>query len=291
MSSGRDSSMALHRRLIKHARWHLRMSQDLHRLGLPHGALFREYCETRLRALLSKRGDPRVKPFSVRHGISGREATLHIRTGPNLSDWVVLCGVWAHEDYFQPLITKCRTILDVGANIGMAAVWFKTLMPEAELACIEPDPRNLALARVNLAENGIRATVFNCAVAPYAGRTRLGLDPDTGRSSLVDAHLYAQDQFLEVQTRRIPEILDELGWPRVDLLKLDIEGMERDILANGGDWLHRVGLIVLEIHENTSAEEISRLLQPFGWTLNRLGTHQEETYICTPTSATIAAAS
>jgi FkbM family methyltransferase len=206
-----------------------------------------------------------------------------------LSDWVVLCGVWAHQDYFQPLIRECRTILDVGANIGMAAVWFKGLIPEAELACIEPDPRNLALARVNLAENGISAKIFECAVAPYSGRTRLGMDTDTGRSSLADARLYAQDRFLDVQTRRMPEILDELGWARVDLLKLDIEGMERDILADAADWIDRVGLIVLEVHQNTSPEELSLLLRPHGWTLTKLGVHEEETYLATPESVIVSA--
>lgn len=53
-----------------------------------------------------------------------------------------------------------------------------------------------------------------------------------------------------------------LGWTPVDLVKMDIEGMERDILADGGDWLHRVGLIVLEVHQNTSPEELALYCVP-----------------------------
>jgi len=260
------------------------MDNDLHRTGLPRGTFFRSYCRGRLRAyLLGKSDAPIIKQFVVRHGVSGEKATLNLRTAPgDISDWIVLRGVWAYQDYFHPLIRRCRTILDVGANAGIAAVWFKSLIPEAELACIEPDPRNLPLARLNLTENGISAKIFECAVATYTGKTRLGIEAWNGKSSLEDAGLYAHREFVEVRTRRIPEILDDLGWRRVDLLKMDIEGMERDILANGGDWLDRVGLIVLEVHQNTSPAELSSLLDRYGWTIQRLGVDDEETYLAIP---------
>jgi FkbM family methyltransferase len=273
-------------KLIKHAKWHFNMDTELQRSGLRRGTFFRAYCHARLRAYLSNHeAPPVVKPFVVRHGVSGRKATLHIRTDLALSDWITFRGIWAHQDYFHPMINQCRTILDVGTNIGIAAVWLKALIPEAELACIEPDPRNLPLARLNLAENGISAKIFECAIAPYTGRSRLGIEDFYGKSSLENARLYAHSEFVEVQTRRIPEILDDLGWYHVDLLKMDIEGMERDILADGGDWLNRVGLIVLEVHPNTSPEELSNLLQPYGWTLQRLGVHDEETYLAMPSQS------
>jgi FkbM family methyltransferase len=278
--------MGFHR-LMHAAAWHLRMDADLRRLGLPAGTFFSAFYWARLRAAISSTAAASVaKPVVVRHRVSGQRATLHIRTGPDpadLSDWIVLRGIWADHDYFHPLMTGCHTVLDVGANVGIAAVWLKALIPVAELACVEPDPRNLPLARLNLAENSISARIFECAVAPQAGRARLGIEKFKGKSSLENAGLHSHREFVEVQTRRIPEILDDLGWSRVDLLKMDIEGMERDILANGGDWLDRAGLIVMEVHENTSPEELSRLLHPHGWTLQRLGVHDEATYLAMPT--------
>jgi FkbM family methyltransferase len=153
----------------------------------------------------------------------------------------------------------------------MAAVWFRGLNPEAVLACVEPDTRNLPLLRLNLAENRVDAKVFECAVAPHSGRARLGVGMDPGWSSMENAGLHAHTQFIEVQTRRIPEILDDLGWPRVDLLKLDIEGLERDILADGADWLSRSGLIVFELHQNNSTDEIAAILSRAGYSLERIG--------------------
>jgi hypothetical protein len=63
---------------------------------------------------------------------------------------------------------------------------------------------------------------------------------------------------------------------------MDVEGMERDILADGGHWLDWVGLILMEVHPNTSSEELSNLLRPYGWTLQRLGFHDEETDLGIP---------
>jgi FkbM family methyltransferase len=267
---------------LKHLASAFRADTEFQRLGWRPGVYFRAYCGGRLRDHFSPRSVPVVKGFTVRHRVSGRTSTLHMRMGPGGGDWIILRGVWVHQDYFHPLINRCHTILDTGANIGMAAIWFKELYPEAKIACIEPDPRNLALLRLNLAENAINARVFACAVATHRGRARLSFGMDPGWSALENAGLHAHTRFVEVETRRIPEILDDLGWSRVDLLKLDIEGLERDILADGDDWLSRVGLIVFELHQNNSTEEIAGILNRAGFELERVGLQGEPTYLAKP---------
>jgi FkbM family methyltransferase len=178
-------------------------------------------------------------------------------------------------------VRSCRTILDVGANTGVAAVWFAKLIPDLQIACVEPDPRNLPLLHGNLDQNDIGAKVFECAVSTRAGHLRLGRESFAGRSSLESTGLYEHSDFIEVETRRIPDILDELGWDVVDLVKMDIEGAERDVFADAGDWLHRVRHLVLEVHANTSPAELSGFLRPHGWTaLEPLGNHEEPTYFC-----------
>lgn len=269
---------------LKRFAWAFRTDAEFRRLGWRPGTFLAAYYRGRLQEHLSNRGAPVVGRFVVRHGVSDRKATLHIRMGPAGGDWIVLRGVWLHQDYFHPLISQCRTILDVGANVGMAAVWLKGLNPEAQIACVEPDPRNLPLLRINLAVNGIEAKVFDCAVAPLAGRARLGIGIDTGWSSLETAGLHAHTQFVDVETRRIPEILDALCWSRVDLLKLDVEGLERDLLADAGDWLCRVGLLVFELHRNSSLEEIAALLRSYRWALERIGYQEEKTYLAKPSA-------
>jgi FkbM family methyltransferase len=276
---------------LKHLATAFRADAEFQRLGWRRGVFLLAYCGGWLRHHLSPRDTGIVKAFVVRHGVSGRSSTLHMRMRPGVGDWTVLRGVWLHHDYFHPLISRCQRILDVGANIGMTSVWFKGLNPEATLACVEPDPRNLPLLRLNLAENRIDARVFECAVATHTGRAQLGIEMNGGWSSLENAKLHAHTQFVEVETRRIPEILDDLGWTHVDLLKLDIEGLENDILADGGDWLSRVVLIVFELHPNNSEEHLTALLSRAGWSMERIGYLGDPTYLAKPPRARAASIS
>jgi len=267
---------------LKRLAWAFRADAEFRQLGWRRGVFFLAYSGGRVRDYFSHWDTLVIRSFVVQHGVSGRKSTLHMRMRPGGGDWIILRGVWLQNDYFHPLISQCQRILDVGANIGLAAVWFKGLTPKAQLACVEPDPRNLPLLQRNLAENGITARIFDCAVASQAGRARLGIEMNHGWSSLESAGFHAHTQFVEVETRRIPEILDDLGWSRVDLLKLDIEGLEREILADGGDWLPRVGLIVFELHPNHSQEEIAALLDHAGWSMERIGFQGDPTYLAKP---------
>lgn len=267
---------------LKRLTWALRTDAEFRRLGWRCGTFLSAYYRGRLQDHLPDHSTPVVRRFVVRHGVSDRKATLCIRLDPGGGDWIVLRGIWLHQDYFHSLIGQCRTILDVGANVGMAAVWFKLLNPEVHIACVEPDPRNVPLLRDNLAANGIEAQVFECAVAPRTGRARLGIGIDTGWSSLEQCGLHTHTTFIEVDAQHIPAILDKLGWSQVDLLKLDVEGLERDLLADASEWLSRVGYIVLEVHRNTSSGEIADLLRPYGWALERIGHQAEETYLARP---------
>jgi hypothetical protein len=100
-----------------------------------------------------------------------------------------------------------------------------------------------------------------------------------GWSSFERGELHSHTQFVEVETRRIPKILGDVGWSRVDLLKLDVEVLERGILADGGGWLSRVRLVVFELHPNNSAGEIAALVYRAGWHMERIGYHGNPTYL------------
>ena len=91
--------------------------------------------------------------------------------------------------------------------------------------------------------------------------------------------MHQLDNSVEVAVTTVPQILDSAGWDRVDLLKIDIEGTEQELLGRNNEWLQRVGAIVLEIHPNTSPEEIGGFIAPHGFQLQRMGCGEEPVYI------------
>ena len=91
--------------------------------------------------------------------------------------------------------------------------------------------------------------------------------------------MHSNDQSVEVELFSIPQLLDAQGWAAVDLVKMDIEGAEKELFADCAAWLPRCRRGGLEIHPNTSPEEIGTLVAPFGRAVRRLGRGAEPTYV------------
>ncbi len=53
-----------------------------------------------------------------------------------------------------------------------------------------------------------------------------------------------------VKAITIAEILDQSGADRIDILKLDIEGAEKEVFSNDTDWLEKVDLMIIELHDH-----------------------------------------
>jgi len=70
-----------------------------------------------------------------------------------------------------------------------------------------------------------------------------------------------------VRTMSMDAVLGELGWDRLDLLKLDIEGGEVELFAGGCAWLDRTVAIVGETHGAGTADLLRSALAPAGFDL------------------------
>ena len=64
-------------------------------------------------------------------------------------------------------------IVDAGANIGAASIWFEAHYPLARVLAVEPDPGNCALLRRN-GEGRQRIAVIEAAIGGESGRVELG---------------------------------------------------------------------------------------------------------------------
>ncbi len=258
----------------------VRLDGQYRRLGWWPGTYFWNFYQGRLRDHLP--GQPgALKRFRCKHGITGRTLDIFLRIDPGCSDFVALQGVWVHQDYYHRAFEGAKTVLDIGGNIGLSTLWFSDWLQPTGYACLEPDPRNLKMLRKNIEVNGLKVRIFECAATAQSGEFSFNLAEDHGCSALqgvgIKDGLHEEKSVVTVNGRRVSSILDELGWEKVDLVKIDIEGGEKELLRNCQGWIDRVGQIVMEIHANTSPEEIQSFL-PSPWVLERLGTQEEPTF-------------
>jgi FkbM family methyltransferase len=148
--------------------------------------------------------------------------------------------------------TETPRILDCGAHVGLASLWFKRAYPAARVTAFEPDPAIAALLRRNLQRNNapdvdvIEAAVWNCSgtVSFRAPGT------DAGAIDAIAADTSGPSR--DVRAVRLRDWLTE----PIDLLKIDIEGAELDVLDDSVDRLDVVRAVHLEIHDFDAARRL-----------------------------------
>jgi FkbM family methyltransferase len=131
-----------------------------------------------------------------------------------------------------PLRNEVRTIVDVGANVGASALFWKVRYPEARLLCFEPVAENFALLRRNLA--GYAATeCYQEGLGSADAQLELIASPGAGNEggwSIYQRGQKGDEARQRVTIRRSGARLVQLGVRSIDILKVDTEGHEREIL-------------------------------------------------------------
>lgn len=177
------------------------------------------------------------------------------------TDLLTLCPQW-HDIFVAGSLRFASSsdrprVLDCGANVGLASLYFKRLYPDARITAYEADPALADLCRRNLAENGARdVAVETAAVWTSTGTVRFQREgADSGAIEGASAGLTAPSA--AVASVRLRDLLQE----PIDLLKLDIEGAERAVLEDCADCLGRVRAMILDLHEfDPEHRQTSRVL-------------------------------
>ena len=154
--------------------------------------------------------------------------------------------VFCREDYRAG--SEVRTVVDVGSNIGISALYFLTRGDVARCYLYEPVPRNVERLRLNLRRYEHRFVLHELAVADRNGQADFTVEP-TGRYGGLNA---TGSKRIRVGCRRISAVLDDVldAEGSIDILKLDTEGTERaTVAAIEARQLARIGTILYETSE------------------------------------------
>ena len=149
---------------------------------------------------------------------------------------VMLDGIWEHwlTSFMARRITPGMRVIDVGANHGYYTVMFGHLTgPTGQVAAIEPHPRTVALLGRSIYANGFQAwTTVIQAAATAEDDVELYLHVPDHEPKNAHVTRDAQASGIAVRGATLTTLLAD--WPRVDFLKIDVEGAEEACLA--GAW-------------------------------------------------------
>jgi len=157
--------------------------------------------------------------------------------------------VFIASDYEDPEISypEARTVLDVGANIGVATIWFSEHCPLARIFAIEPSSETSERLLRNINSNGLgdRVTVLTVAMGEGGRALHLVFGEHSGHSH-TDSEPHHDSQI--VWSADLKVILEIVGG-HVDVMKLDCEGAEYGIvLGANSQTLSQIDNIVGEYH-------------------------------------------
>jgi FkbM family methyltransferase len=192
--------------------------------------------------------------------LAGRKIAVEIRGGYRaecrIDEFFPFVEVFALRDYEVPQVdwTSLRTIVDVGANVGAATLWFARKAPQARIISVEPSPKVVPALRRNIHSNQLGDRIQIVAAA-LAGRTGTVTLNEGGHSVSATTALPMSGNSGTVHALSLDDLLEEHGVDEVDVLKLDCEGAEFDILHSSDDrLLRRHRFIVGEYHAEKRAE-------------------------------------
>jgi FkbM family methyltransferase len=147
-----------------------------------------------------------------------------------------------------------RTVLDVGANRGQFALFAARRFPQARLICFEPLPSPRArLERVM--GPGARVTVRDCALGVATGTAEFHVSAADDSSSLLPIGSRQREVFpgteetatVEVEVRRLDEVLSASELITPVLLKLDVQGAELAVLRGAETLLSAIDAVLVEV--------------------------------------------
>lgn len=194
--------------------------------------------------------DERAQHIVLNMEFNGADLSLRIDD----SDIRVFKQIFVDNEYDSlNLPETAKTIIDLGANIGLSALFFIKKFPTSRIVAVEPDAVNFSIMEKNLEKFSKSVSFLQAAIWPTDGEVSL-VEEDDDHASL-GAWGYRTEASngnsgLSVKAVAIPTIMKQYDMDFVDILKVDIEGAEYELFEKYyEDWIDKVGLIIIETHD------------------------------------------
>lgn len=164
------------------------------------------------------------------------------------SDFQVFTQIFLNEEYKIEFTKKPDTIIDCGANIGLASLFFLSKFPECKIIAVEPEYENFKMLKKNLSSFP-NTEILHKAVWSNSAYLSI-VDKGWGEAGFIVEECDTKDNNC-VEAISINDIVKTFSIKTIDLLKIDIEGSEEQLFQDKNkSWLPLTSLMFIEIHEN-----------------------------------------
>jgi FkbM family methyltransferase len=232
---GKEETKVSNSMLYNRINWGLRrilkFPQYIEKVGLLTGSLLFMY-------FTFIRKDVKISYPGIKFPIVIRGKTTDIYIFEN----IFICEYYNVSQNIQP-----NLIIDVGAYTGFSALFFANKFPGAKIIAIEPEVSNFKILRENTL---YYQNIELVQSAIWHKKTWLRIK-DVGEGEwgfmVEEAVLKDQDCFMGIT---IDEILKGSGYDKIDILKINIEGSEKDLFSDNYEkWLPMVKVLIIELHD------------------------------------------
>ena len=140
-------------------------------------------------------------------------------------------------------------IVDAGANIGLASIWFCKIFPAAKIIAIEPEKYNVAILRKNTAPYS-QIEVREAAIGAEEGYVNV---VSAGCSATVTTERATEGCPVTTVDQAVASVPNGVPF----IVKVDIEGFEQDLFGSNLDWIDRSTAIFIEPHDWQFADRVT----------------------------------
>jgi FkbM family methyltransferase len=165
----------------------------------------------------------------------------------NTSDHFVFRDIFLFKEFKLPVTSNPKLIIDTGAYIGLSSLYYSLQFPNAKIIAVEPESSNFQILTTN---TELHPNIQRINAGIWSKNTRLKIVDSQSEKWAFTVTEADESDTEAIKAVTIDEILTDSGFEQIDILKIDIEGSEKEIFSrNSENWLKKVKIIVLELHD------------------------------------------
>ena len=208
---------------------------------------------------------------------NGKNKVIKLRKPPS-SDFDVFKQIFYWKEYlpvvkcyqeqYKPEANLKLNILDCGSNIGLTSLFFLDFFPGSRIVAIEPEIGNFKNLSFNLDQTGL-SQVVKIRGAIWSKNTQIKIVRDFRDKNDWSFRVEETNEADSIKAFSIKQIMKDYSIEFIDILKIDIEGAEKEIFTSKGvdlDFLNVTRCLAIEIHDEYNCrEKIYEILEDKGF--------------------------